>query len=90
MRARGAAVGRELDDAVLFQRYLFSSHERVARLVRGAAAAPAMVDLLLGYVTGAMSYGSLRRRVIFKFPGTIWRVAREKFSARRMSPSAQE
>jgi geranylgeranyl reductase family protein len=85
-----AEIGTELDDAVLFQRYLFSSHERVARLVRGAAAAPAMVDLLLGYVTGAMSYGSLRRRVIFKFPGTIWRVARERFGARRVSPTAQE
>jgi hypothetical protein len=49
-----------------------------------------MVDLLLGYVTGAMSYGSLRRRVIFKFPGTIWRVAREKFGARPVSSAAQE
>src|SRR5262249_24917513 len=58
--------GTELADAVLFQRYLFPSHERVARLVRSAAAAPAMVDLLVSYVMGAISYGTLRRRVFMK------------------------
>ena len=80
-----AEIGAELDDAVLIQRYLFSSHDRVARVVRGAAAAPALVRLLLEYVTGALPYAALRRRMFLKFPGTMWRVARERLSARLMS-----
>lgn len=83
-------LGAELADAVLFQRYLFSSHERVARLVRSAAAAPAMVDLLLSYVMGTLSYSSLRRRVFMKFPGTVWRIAREKIRGRRARAGSQE
>jgi geranylgeranyl reductase family protein len=77
-----AEIGAELDDAVLLQRYLFSSHDRVARVVRGAASAPALVDVLLAYVRGDISYGTLRRRMFFRFPGTVWRVARERFGAR--------
>lgn len=83
-------LGTELADAVLFQRYLFSSHDRVARLIRSASAAPGMVDLLLSYVMGTISYPALRRRVFMKFPGTVWRVAREKFGARPARTGTQE
>jgi geranylgeranyl reductase family protein len=75
-------LGAELDDAVLIQRYLFSSHDRVARLVRGAAEAPALVDLVLSYVSGTLSYGALRRKMFVRFPATIWRMARQRFGAR--------
>jgi geranylgeranyl reductase family protein len=83
-------LGTELDDAVLIQRYLFSSHERVARLVRGAAEAPALVDLVLRYVSGSLSYAALRRRMFVKFPAAIWRMARQRIGARLALASGQE
>jgi geranylgeranyl reductase family protein len=75
-------LGAELSDAVLVQRYLFSSHARVERVVRGAAALPALTDLILAYVRGELSYAALRRRMLFRFPLTIFRMARERLAAR--------
>jgi geranylgeranyl reductase family protein len=83
-------LGTELNDAVLIQRYLFAKHDRVNRAVRGAAAAPDLVNLMLSYVTGELSYASFRRRLFMRFPMTIWRVARERFVARPASAVAQE
>jgi geranylgeranyl reductase family protein len=75
-------IGAELSDAVLIQRYLFASHDRVARVVRGAAASPALADLILDYVRGDLGYAALRRRMLLRFPLTILRMARERLSAR--------
>jgi len=77
-----AELGAELSDAVLIQRYLFSSHARVERIIRGAASLPALTDLILTYVTGDLSYAALRRRMLFRFPLTIFRMARERLAAR--------
>jgi geranylgeranyl reductase family protein len=77
-----AEIGAELSDAVLVQRYLFASHTRVQRVVRGAASLPALTDLILGYVRGDLSYGALRRRMMLRFPLTIFRMARERLTSR--------
>lgn len=74
-------IGTELADAVLVQRYLFSNQARVAQVVRGAGAAPGLVDLILAYAKGDLSYTSLRRRLLLKFPLVMLQVARERLTA---------
>jgi geranylgeranyl reductase family protein len=71
-------IGAELRDAVFVQRYLFSDHDRVARIVRGAAHLPGFIDMILDHVAGRVSYGALRRRLLVRFPGTILKVARSR------------
>jgi flavin-dependent dehydrogenase len=71
-------MGAELFDAVLLQRYLFASHARVSRAVRAAASSGPAADLVLQYVAGRMSYGRLRRRMLWRFPLSIVRMARER------------
>jgi len=83
-------LGTELNDAVKVQRYLFANHDRVSRAVRGAAAAPDLVALMLSYVTGKLSYASFRRRLILRFPLTVWRLARERYGAGPARVVAQE
>jgi geranylgeranyl reductase family protein len=72
-----AELGSELSDAVLVQRYLFSSPARVQHVVRGAAAMPSLVNMILEYARGDLSYASLRRRIILRFPLTALRLARQ-------------
>jgi geranylgeranyl reductase family protein len=74
-------IGAELADAVLIQRYLFASHERVTRVVRAGASANGMMDMMLAYVRGDLSYTALRRRMLWKFPMTIFRMARERLAS---------
>ncbi|MEO8071012.1 MAG: NAD(P)/FAD-dependent oxidoreductase, partial [Acidobacteriota bacterium] len=81
-RSWRAEIGAELRDAVLVQRYLFASHDRVARVIRGAGASPALTDTILRHVRGDLSYAALRRRMLLKFPMTIFRMARERFGSR--------
>jgi flavin-dependent dehydrogenase len=71
-----AELGAELADAVRVQRYLFGKHERVARAVRLAATKSAMVDLIMRFVQGRLSYGALRRRLLLRFPLAVWHMAR--------------
>jgi geranylgeranyl reductase family protein len=73
-----AELGAELRDATLLQRYLFSSHPRVARVVRGAAGQPWLTDLILEYFRGERPYAAVRRQVILKFPRTALRLLRER------------
>jgi len=74
-------IGAELRDAVLVQRYLFSDHERVARIVRGAARVPGLIEMILDHVAGRLSYVALRRRLRVKFPRTVFRVARSRWQS---------
>jgi flavin-dependent dehydrogenase len=69
-------IGAELTDAVRVQRYLFSSHERVANVVRGASDSSRLTSDILDYFKGHLPYAALRRRMIFRFPMTIIRLAR--------------
>ena len=78
-------IGAELRDAVLVQRYLFRDHERVARVIRGAPAQPGLIDMILEYFIGRLPYGTLRRRLLFRFPMTMLRVARSHGPASRAS-----
>jgi geranylgeranyl reductase family protein len=77
-----AEIGRELADAVLIQRYLFGNHERVARIINGAATLPGLTDMILDYARGSLSYAGLRRRMLLRFPMTVFRMARERIGAR--------
>lgn len=81
-RSWRAELGAELQDAVYVQRYLFSSHTRVASVIRSAKSMPRLTDLLLRYVRGDISYKVLRRRMIWRFPMTILRMTRERLSGR--------
>ena len=72
-------IGKELNDAVLIQRYLFASHGRVNRVVAGAARAPALTSMLLDYVRGELPYPALRRRMLVRFPMTMARMVRERW-----------
>jgi geranylgeranyl reductase family protein len=81
-RSWRSELGTELNDAVLVQRYLFSSHARVTRAIRAAAVMRGVTDMILEYVQGRLSYSSLRRRMLFRFPLTVFRMARERVSLR--------
>jgi geranylgeranyl reductase family protein len=79
-------IGAELADAVLIQQYLFASHARVGRVVNGAAVAPAMTAAILAYVRGELPYSTLRRRMLVRFPLTVFRMARERWRRRADDP----
>jgi geranylgeranyl reductase family protein len=71
-------IGAELADAVLIQRYLFAKHDRVERVVRAGASANGLMDMMLAYTRGELGYKALRRRMLWKFPMTIFRMMRER------------
>lgn len=75
-------IGPELRDAVLVQRYLFSDHGRVAGVIRQAPLLPGLLDMILAYFAGRLPYATLRRRLLFRFPMTMMRVARARAAAR--------
>ena len=75
-------LGAELGDATLLQRYLFSNHDRVARVVKGAGDMRWFTDMVLAYTRGERSYSAVRRTVIWRFPATALRLLRERLSAK--------
>jgi geranylgeranyl reductase family protein len=80
-RAVDREIGAELRDSVLIQRYLFADRRRIAAVIAGAAQAPAITRLILGFAVGEMSYRTLRRRVLAQAPRLgarlVWERARE-------------
>jgi len=86
-RAWRAELGAELNDAVLIQRHLFSSHARVGQAIRLVSTMTGVTDLILKYVQGRLSYSSLRRRLFLRFPMTLWRMARERRALRAAQAS---
>ena len=74
-RAWRAEIGAELADSVRVQRYLFGKHDRVNRAVRALSAANGLVDDVLAYARGDLSYKALRRRILFGFPLSAMRLA---------------
>jgi len=68
-------IGAELRDSVLIQRYLFGSHDRVNRVVRGGREWPWLATAMADYVAGKRSYAALRRDVLLRSPGTAARLA---------------
>lgn len=75
-------LGAELADAALLQKYLFSDHARVAGAVRGASDLAWFTDLVLAYFRGEVAYGTVRRTVLWRFPATALKLARQRFSTR--------
>jgi geranylgeranyl reductase family protein len=68
-------MGAELRDSVLIQRYLFGSHDRVNRVVRGGREWPWLTTAMVDYVAGKRSYAALRRDVLLRSPATAARLA---------------
>jgi geranylgeranyl reductase family protein len=83
-------MGAELSDAVRIQRYLFGSHDRVNRAVRGAATMRGLMGMMLAYTRGDLPYASVRRRMLARFPLTVFRLARERTGARAGGAPAEE
>ena len=69
-------IGQELRDAVRIQKYLFTSHARVARVVGGASASSKLTRVILDYFKGHVPYRAVRRHIMLRFPLTIVRLAR--------------
>jgi flavin-dependent dehydrogenase len=67
-RACDDEIGAELRDSVLIQRYLFADRRRIARVIRGARAAPAVTRSFLDFAAGRLAYRTLRRRLLFRMP----------------------
>jgi flavin-dependent dehydrogenase len=80
-RAWQKELGTVLADAVIVQRYLFASHPRVARVIRAAAGMTGVTAQVLEFVQGRLSYASLRRRLLLRFPSTVFRMVRERLAA---------
>jgi flavin-dependent dehydrogenase len=67
-RAWRHEIGAELRDAVLVQRHLLTTPERIDGLVEAARRAPHVADLLVRYAMGEVSYGAARRAVLARSP----------------------
>jgi geranylgeranyl reductase family protein len=61
-------IGAELRDAVLVQRHLLTTPERIDALVDAARRAPGIADLLIRYAMGEVSYFEARRRILLQSP----------------------
>jgi geranylgeranyl reductase family protein len=73
--------GAELADAVLIQRHAFTSHSRVREAIGLLSSTPAVTKPILEYFQGRMAYRALRRRLLLRFPLTLWRMARQHRAA---------
>jgi len=61
-------IGGELRDAVLVQRDLLTTPERIDRLVAGTRGAPDLAAHVIQYAIGEISYQSARRRLLAAAP----------------------
>jgi flavin-dependent dehydrogenase len=67
-RAWKREIGAELRDAVLVQRHLLSTPERIDGLVAAARRAPHVADLLVRYAMGEVTYFAARRALVARSP----------------------
>jgi geranylgeranyl reductase family protein len=82
-------IGAELRDAVLVQRHLLTTPERIDALVSAARRAPGVADLLIRYAMGDVTYFKARRRVLLRAPLLALRlfVAAQSKRRARTSPA---
>jgi geranylgeranyl reductase family protein len=66
-------IGPELRDAVLVQRHLLTTPDRINRLVGAAHRAPDVADVIIRYAMGEVSYAEARRRLL---KGSPWLAVR--------------
>jgi flavin-dependent dehydrogenase len=71
-------IGRELQDAVLIQRYLFADRGRMARIIENAQRYPGTTRAILEYATGRRSYRSVRFHLLTRFPELALRLMWER------------
>jgi geranylgeranyl reductase family protein len=74
-------MGPELRDSVLIQRHLFSSHDRVNRIVRHTRDLPWMRAVMVDYVAGRRTYSTLKRDVLLRSPRTALRLVWKKLAS---------
>ena len=75
-RAWRGEFGAELADAVLIQRHAFGNHARVRDAITTVGSTRTVSDAILQYLQGTLTYRSLRRRLLMRFPLTLWRMVR--------------
>lgn len=80
-RAWRSEFGAELSDAVLIQRHAFANHGRVRDAITMVASTRGLSEAILRYFQGTLTYSALRRRLLFRFPLTLWRMARQHRAA---------
>jgi geranylgeranyl reductase family protein len=61
-------IGAELRDSVVVQRHLLTTPRRINALIGAARGAPEVVDLLIRYAMGEVSYFHARRRLLLRSP----------------------
>jgi flavin-dependent dehydrogenase len=74
-RACDREIGVELRDSVLMQRFLFSDHRRISRVIAAAPQEREFVGFMLDYAIGRRPYRELRRRIIRRAPLLAARLA---------------
>jgi geranylgeranyl reductase family protein len=74
-RAWRAEIGRELQDSVTLQRYLFGSQARVDSVVAAAAPDGAVTNAAIRYLAGQTSYQRFRGLLLSRNPGIVVSVA---------------
>jgi flavin-dependent dehydrogenase len=76
-------IGTELRDSVLVQRYLFSSRQRLSKVIVGARRQPELTKLMVEVAIGRRSYGDLRRRMFAQSPvlatRLVWELMKKSF-----------
>jgi geranylgeranyl reductase family protein len=82
-------IGAELRDAVLVQRYLLTTPERIDGLVEAARRAPRVADLLVRYAMGEVSYAAARRAVILRAPLVALKLLVDAVRRRDRSPERE-
>jgi len=87
-RACDRAIGAELRDSILIQRYLFADRRRIAQIVAGARRERAVTRLVLDLVVGRRSYRDVRRRIFGRSPALFARMLIEKFRNRSLPREA--
>jgi geranylgeranyl reductase family protein len=75
-------MGAELRDASILQRFLFSSHARVGRVVGRSSTQSWLTDMILEYFRGERPYRDVRRAVLRRFPLTALKLVRLSVGAK--------
>lgn len=76
-------IGAELRDSVRIQRYLFADRRRIAQVIDGAKREGTITRLILDLAMGRRSYRGVRRGILARAPGLLFRFLWERVGVRR-------
>jgi geranylgeranyl reductase family protein len=88
-RACREEIGAELRDALLIQRYLFADRRRMARIIRNVPRHGSATRAILEYAIGRRSYGSVRRRLLTRYPQFALRLIWENLRRPGLRPAGE-